>query len=353
MKVLMIGNSPSVHGGIASVINQIKNHNWLEEGIKLEFIPTYKGGNTLYKVSYFLFAFIKIFLKCMFDRPDVVYMHMSFRGSFYRKNVIHKLCCILKVPDVIHLHGSEFKKWFDESKRKTQKNICKLLRECNTVIVLGEKWNSTIKEIEPLTNTAVINNTVCVPNETVQWNENRFQVLFMGVLVQRKGVIDLIESINKLKIDRHISNMYFVIAGAGKEKECLEKKVYECGLENYVEFVGWIEDKKKEELFKESQILILPSYNEGLPIAILEAISYGMPVIATNVGDVSAAVSDGQNGYLLYPGDISGMADKLVRLNDYKVFQRMSNSSKELAKEKFSDEVYFQKLKKIFEKNNY
>ena len=96
-------------------------------------------------------------------------------------------------------------------------------------------------------------------------------------------------------------------------------------------------------------MLVLPSYNEGLPIAILEAISYGMPVVSTNVGDIASAVENDKNGYLIEPGDVESLANSLKKIFENKEkYMEMSNESRMIAECRFSDEKYFYDVKSIY-----
>jgi len=349
IKVLMIGNAPSVKGGITSVISQLLNHDWNAENVEMQFIPTYAEGNNIKKIVYFLIAYGKIIQRFRTNKPDIVHIHMSYKGSFKRKYLIHKLCKKHGVKDVIHLHGSEFEKWYNNSKESQQEKIRTLLRESSSFIVLGEKWNSVIKGIEPKTNTIVVSNTIAIPKETVRWNEDKFQVLFLGVLIERKGVKDLLKAINKLVKEKKIGKMKFVIAGTGKEEQILHEMCKEQGLNDYVTFAGWTVGEKKKDLLLDSQLLVLPSYNEGLPIAILEAISYGLPVVSTDVGDISSAVVDGYNGYLIKPGEVDKLAEKMCLVSqDKDAYIRMSESSRKLAEKEFADVHYFQTIKNCY-----
>lgn len=270
---------------------------------------------------------------------------MSYKGSFYRKYLIHKLCKKYDVPDVIHLHGSEFQKWYNESNSRTKKKIRNLLAESSAFIVLGDKWNKAVKEIEPATRTVVVSNAVHIPDYTTNWNGDTFQILFLGVLIKRKGVADLIQAISLLKKEGWLNNIKFIIAGSGSEEESLKQQASELKVEPWIEFAGWTDGKAKERYLKESQALVLPSYNEGLPIAVLEAISYGLPVIATAVGDMAAAVREGENGFLIKPGDVSALADKIKKITEDKGrYTQMSAKSKEIALTEFSDSKYFEKI---------
>lgn len=348
VKVLMLGNNLSVKGGITSVINQLLDHDWCSENVEMKFIPTYIDSNRVKKVLFFGNAYRKIVKEFKYNKPDVVHIHMSYKGSFTRKYIIHKLCKKYNIPDIIHLHGSEFKKWFDESDNRKKQQIKQLLRESNSFIVLGEKWNAIIKEIDSATNTVVVSNTVHIPNKITQWQQP-FNVLFLGVLIKRKGVSDLLKAIKILDNSRKMDNIHFIIAGSGEEESNLKAECSDLGLNELVEFTGWITGEKKTHLLEKSQMLVLPSYNEGLPIAVLEAISYGLPVVATDVGDISAAVHDGENGYLVQPGAIDNLAKAMNKvIQDRNKYLELSFNSRYLAKKVFSDELYFKQIRKCY-----
>lgn len=348
VKVLMVGNDPSVKGGITSVINQIMSHDWKADGVDMKFIPTYIETNNFKKILFFAKAYKRIKNQIKDNKPDVVHIHMSYKGSFTRKYLIHKLCKKNNIPDIIHLHGSEFKKWYDTVNEKKKNEIKTLLKEANKFIVLGEKWEHTIEEIEPATNTVVVSNTVPIPNETVKWGEP-FKILFLGVLIKRKGVSDLLKATRLLKNDFGSEKFRVVIAGSGQEEANLKNECKELGIDDVVDFVGWTDGKKKTKLLKECQMLVLPSYNEGLPMSILEAMSYGMPIVATNVGDISSAVIDGVNGYLVEPGDVNAISTSLIKLIiDPSIYNSYSTASLFQTKAYFDEKKYIENLKNIY-----
>lgn len=349
IKVLMLGNHSSVKGGITSVIEQLRGYDWNECEVEMKFIPTYIETNNIMKISYFLVAYMRIIFCFITFRPDVVHIHMSYKGSFRRKYLIFKLCRKFNIRNIIHLHGSEFEKWFYGTDEYTRRRIKELLRESDAFIVLGNEWNHAIRKMEPTTKTVVVSNTVHMPDYRIKWNKDRVQILFLGVLIKRKGVADLIEAIKLISDQNKIGNMKFVIAGSGHQEAELKERCKIYGLDPYVTFTGWVSGREKEKLLKESQLLVLPSYNEGLPISILEAMSYGLPVIATNVGDISSAVVDKRNGYLIQPGDYKKLAECIIAIAHHQeAFASMSYESRVIAEESFSDEMYFEKLLKLY-----
>ena len=353
VKVLMLGNDSSVKGGITTVINQFLEYDWKKDNIELKFIPTYIEKNNFAKVIFFVISYIKIFFYLVFWKPTLVHMHMSYKGSFTRAYLIHRLCICFKVKDIVHLHGSEFKKWYDEECNDLKKEKIKsFLRECTVMVVLGNVWKKTIEDIEPKTNIIVVNNTVPSQNECAKYNKE-FRVIFLGVLIKRKGVDDLLEAIELLRKNNNLENIKVLIVGTGIEEEYLKNKTQKLKIDKYIQFLGWVNSEQKNDLLKNSQLMILPSYNEGLPMAILEGMSYGLPIIATNVGDISEAVINGKNGYLFNPGDkieLSNLIKKIIFESNSEKWNEMSNISKKIIENKFSNKIFFQIFENLYKK---
>ena len=348
IKVLMLGNHPLNKGGMTSVISQIRDHDWSRDGISLSFIPTYIPGNPVKKILFFIIALIKILWIFAFSKPDIVYMHMSYKGSFTRKYIIHKICMLFSVKDIVHLHGSEFEKWYNSVSAHKKNKIKKLLSGCSKFIVLGCEWKNVILKIEPSTNIFIINNGIKIPKYTVHWNEKVINVIFLGVLIPRKGVADLIHAVKNIKNNNITDNIKVIIAGTGEEEDELKSLVKAERLEDIVSFEGWITGEKKKKLFLHSQILVSPSYNEGLPISILEAASYGLPIVSTNVGDISSVVKDGVNGYLIQPGDIEALSEHILLMTDKQRWEKFSHMSRKIAEEQFSIDLFYSRLLDIW-----
>lgn len=352
MKILMIGSDRSVKGGITSVVNQLLGYHW-PDNIKIEYVSTYIEQSNIIKLLFFIKNYINILLKFLFSNIDTIYIHMSYNGSFYRKYYIHKLCKLFNKKTIVHLHGSEFEKFYNNSSARTQKKIRDLLKECDVFIVLGDNWKNVILRIQPLANIIVLPNAVSLPKEMVYRRKESFQILYLGMLIKRKGVSDLIDAIKIINKENFLkkNNVKFIISGIGQEEEVLKRKVQELDLTRYIEFVGWIDNQDKKNFLMESQLLVLPSYNEGLPVAILEAMSYGLPIVSTDVGSISEAVLNNQNGFLITPGDIQGLALSIKKIVECpELWESFSKNSKRVIVSKFNEEDYFKKLINLFNK---
>ena len=352
ISVVMMGNAPSVRGGITSVISQLRRHPWEKQGIRMEFIPTFRGGSRLSKVSYFAAAFCKLWYRLRKGRVDVVHLHMSHNGSFWRKYLLHRLCGVYGVADIVHLHSSSLMEFYQNSPPAVRRRITRLFSQCAGVVVLGERWRQRVIQIAPEAVIYPLPNTVLIPPCSSQQQVHRVTFLYLGVLVERKGVMDLLTAVAQLRREEAFDGAaaHFVIGGSGEceHEQQLRRYAAEHGLEDMVTFTGWLSPQHKEQQLLSSQVLVLPSYNEGLPVAVLEGISYGLAVAATDVGDVSQVVHDGENGFLFAPGDIEALKRCLRALMQSSLRERMGAKSREMARQQLDERSYFARLAKIY-----
>ena len=141
-------------------------------------------------------------------------------------------------------------------------------------------------------------------------------LFFIGNIGQRKGVFDLITAVARLQA-QEVPPFQVVLAGpfdnAATEAE-LKRRIDEASLGPRVQFTGPVLGSRKESLFRSADIFVLPSYGEGLPMSLLEAMSYAMPSVSTEVGGIPEVLVDGESGYLIKPGDIEGLCAALAKL---------------------------------------
>jgi glycosyltransferase involved in cell wall biosynthesis len=146
---------------------------------------------------------------------------------------------------------------------------------------------------------------------TVSGNGDRVKALFLGFLIKSKGIYDMIEMAKKFERDN--LPIKIIIGGKGEEEKNFLQKIKDENLSN-LEYLGWVSGEQKINLYKGSDLLLLPSYKEGMPMVILEGMSFGLPVVSSNIAGIPDMVVDGENGYLLAPGDIDGYVEKITKM---------------------------------------
>lgn len=129
-------------------------------------------------------------------------------------------------------------------------------------------------------------------------------------LLAQKGIGYLLHSLASLRSE--FPNLVLEIAGSGPERTTLERTTRALGLTDRVRFLGWVNDLAP--LFGRWEAFVLPSLEEGLPVAPLEAMAAGLPVVATDVGGIPELVENGRTGWLVPPGDSQALAERLRQL---------------------------------------
>lgn len=285
----------SSKGGISSVI---KIYTSLYSSSL--FIPT-TGGDSIYnKLFYFVKAIILLPLYVLFKGVNIIHIHGASNISFYRKTIFIFLGKILGLRIIFHIHGGGFKEFYNNGNSKF---IHYVLKKCHLIIVLSDQWLQFFKEDLGIKNVKVLNNVIDYPDvKKEKTTSDKIQFLFLGHIYREKGIFDLIEVINENK-NFYTENIRLHIGGGMFQTEALKIYLKENKLMNVIKFHGWVTGNEKNELLNSSDVFILPSYKEGVPISILEAMSYGLGVISTNVGGVPSIVLDYKNGILIEPGN--------------------------------------------------
>ena len=137
--------------------------------------------------------------------------------------------------------------------------------------------------------------------------------LFLGRIGERKGAFDLIKAFSLLP-EGEKNNSELIMAGDGDLEEA-RNLVDHLNVSDQITFPGWIDTEERDRLLDQGSVFVLPSYNEGLPLSMLEAMAWGLPVIVTPVGGISEIVHDGENGLVVEPSNIeqlSGAMESLI-----------------------------------------
>jgi colanic acid/amylovoran biosynthesis glycosyltransferase len=140
------------------------------------------------------------------------------------------------------------------------------------------------------------------------------RMINIGRLVGQKGQLILVEASALLR-DRG-RDFEVIIIGGGTFREALEARIEELGLADHVKLVGWKTGEEVKQELLDSRGLVLPSFGEGLPVVIMEALALRRPVISTYIAGIPELVREGETGWLVPAGDVEALADAMARLID-------------------------------------
>ena len=249
---------------------------------------------------------------------------------------------------MLHLHGGGFTQFYEARGPVGQRFIRWVLNRASEVVVLTESWRRELTVIKGNDRAlTVVMNPVRLSVERPGRNgRSLVHILFLGRIDERKGVFDLLECARRLTPE--VPSLRFTLCGDGQLEQA-RGIIRRNGLEHRVSLPGWVADP--DSYLSEADIFVLPSYFEGLPMSILEAESWGLPVIATRVGGIPEIVRDGESGFLIEPGDIDSLADRLKRLaQDESLRNRMGHHGYTIVREQCREEVVARQLAKIYER---
>ncbi len=296
--VLFVGPQ-NEKGGIGAVLETYRS-----EMKGFQMISTYPSAANVNMPLFFFKQLISIFKLLITDEYiKILHVHCASKGSFMRKSLVVLLGNTLGKKTIMHVHGGLFHRFYKSSAFMTF-YVRYILRSCDRVICLTTEWRRTFSEELDLSNLSVVLNPVkTYPFKSLDPSYHSISLLFLGTITDNKGIFELVDYLQ--------SNPYYLankikltICGEGESEKLLTLLNQEHKVKN-ISFEGWVNGAKKEAMLFETDIFILPSHYEGLPMAILEAMSAGKPIISTSVGGIPSVVIPNHNGWLIEPGNIN------------------------------------------------
>ena len=302
-KVLVVGPSASL-GGIAAVIRSHRSMQlWSQAACHL--LSTYDERNWLWKLLVMLKAYTLAPREIY--RASLVHIHVAAQNSMLRKLPIALLAKLMRKPYIIHLHAASEQSVFILTPQWVVRVLFLLSYR---VIVLSDSWERIVRHHIPDARITVIHNPVSlVP--VVRQSTLAEMVLFVGKLEQRKGYVQLLEA--AAEVLRYRPNVTFCFAGHGELQQA-QTHAHLLGIERSVDFAGWVGPDDIGKYYRRATVFCLPSFDEGLPMAVIEAMSYSLPVVTTPVGGLPDLISDGADGLFAEPGNAHSIAHQLLAL---------------------------------------
>lgn len=345
-RVCLLGTSPESKGGIGTVVR-----GYVEDirpnGYAFNQIVTHEDCDGLSKISIACSALTRCLESIKKRDVDLFHIHSAFGASFYRSIPFIELISRSGVPVINHIHADDWAAFYGNASPRKQKLIKEIYSKCDKIVALSDEWADTLSSVVPAGKISVLENFTPVFDPKWMPNPGTRTVVFMSRLEKIKGCEILVEICER--VTRRLPDITFLICGEGSLQARIVDEISERGLDRNVKMLGWLSGEQRIEVLKQGSAFFLPSYGEGMPMCILEAMGVGLPVVATKVGGVPRIVKHGVNGYLCEPGDIDGLADAVVQVFlDEATYTRMSRESKHLA-ERRSIPHYADDLRAIYD----
>ena len=186
-----------------------------------------------------------------------------------------------------------------------------------------------------------------VPAQNKIEDDNKY-IMYAGRMDREKGLFDLVECGEHICNQR--SDISFILAGRGRDLNKLKKKVRKLGLRDKFIFLGQVGKDQLVQLYQNATIFAFPSYHEGLPTVLLEAMSCGLPIVATDVRGNRDLISSGEDGLLVPPRSPKEMADTiLMLLDDEKMQRRLGKNARKTIEDRYTWDTVSNKMLKCYE----
>jgi len=344
-RLIMLGTAFDTCGGVAAVVNAYRRRGLFQRW-PIDYVPTHCDGGTVRKLLTAVRALLAVAWLLLRHGRAVVHLHVASHASFWRKSVFMAIAILARCPVIFHLHGGGFRRFYEsECSAAGRRAIRFFLDRAACVIVLSTRRRAWLSEV------TANRRIVWIPNpapavERRPLRREGHTVLFLGRLSRDKGVFDLLDAVAALRVT--VPDVRLVCAGDG-DRHGVARHADRLGIADAVSLPGWTGQAEKRALMDRAAAFVLPSYVEGMPMSLLEAMAGGLPVIATDVGGIPDVVNDGVDGFLFAPGDIARL-ERLLRalLNDAALAGRVGAAARATVLRRFSADQVIARIEELY-----
>lgn len=258
-----------------------------------------------------------VFARALSTRPSLVIIFASTGASFVEKTLMASLARLVGAPVAFCPRSGLIIGMAEKS--ALGRFVIRVAARCSSILICqGKAWANFYTSIAPSARTEVIPNFIDEkPYLVVRQKPTAHPplILFLGSIETNKGIYDLVAAADILVGQGR--SFHLCMGGEGGEMARLRQRVSNAAARDSITLLGWVRQVEKIDLMGRATALVLPSYREGFPNVILEAMASARPVVASSVGAVPELIHDGVTGYLTEPGDPRGLAHSLARLIDH------------------------------------
>lgn len=309
-------------------------------------------GRVIWSPFYVCRALARISLGAWRKDAALAHFNVGDRGSLWRKGLLIRFARALRLPVVLHLHATQLIAYYAGLPAMMKRVMREIFSSATCCVVLGNIWRDfLIQEIGiDAGKVVVLYNGVprALHPRQAAGDTRCLRILFLGNLMERKGVSDLLGALALEPMSRF--DWKATLAGGGAI-DMYRQKADRLGLGSRVAFPGWVDQDQAGRLLATSDVLVLPSYDEGLPLVILEALTTGVPVVCTAVGAIPEVFEHEKTALFVQPGDAEGLAAALSRLGtDPQLREKLAREGAALYEREFSLETFGARVAAIYRK---
>ncbi len=334
----MLGAAAETRGSIASVV-QAYRAGGLMKRWPIDYLSTHGDAGPAANLGLALKAVRDFGYLLGLHRRVAVHVHTAAGGHFRRDALFMSAALAAGCPLIVHLHGTGFERLNERALQRF------FLQRAACVAVPSESMRSWVRGV------ARNARVVCVPNPVSAAKENASLtkpnlILFLGRMEAAKGIFDLLQAVAALR--SAVPDVRLACAGDG-DRLAVARFAERLGIADAVKFTGWVGPSGKRALLENAAVFALPSYEEALPMSLLEAMGAGVPPVVSPVGGIPEAVVDGVSGFLVAPGDVASL-ERLLRklLLDRALAARIGGAARETVALRFSPERALPVLEEIY-----
>lgn len=283
------------------------------------------------------------------EKPDVVHINTAFiKLAILRDTALAFAARLAKRPVLLHIHGGPFVIGdFDSS--LVEAAAKRMVRWSKKIILFSERERSSLLKRYPNADISVLPNAIAlegIPERLHRAGDVR-SIIFFGRIHRSKGLEHIIDVCRVLALGN--VSMRFECYGAGPEQAWFIPAMTEIMGEKF-SYGGVLSGKEKWNALTRADIFFLPSRDEGLPFALLEAMAAGCVPVMSDSGAVSTVIDDGRNGFIIEPGNVTTTVRKLKELlaPEFDLEPLRANACKTVA-EKFNIREYISRLDAIYD----
>ncbi len=344
-RIVMVGSALDVKGGVSAMARVCESEGlFARSGV--EYVASHCDGSAPRKLARASLALLRVAARLAARKVALLHVHLNSDASFWRKALFVAAAHRAGVPYVLHVHCGNFGRFVSERAGARGQAIARrMLVEAAAVVALSPAGAAELQAIAPGVAVEVIPNPVALaPSSSAP--EGPPVVASLGMLTEAKGALDLVRAWSVAS--RACPGARLVLAGTGEVLR-VRALVAELGLTDSIELPGWIGPAERRALLRRASVFVLASRAEALPMAVLEAMAAGVPVVATRVGGVPWMLEEGDAGVLVPPRDIGALADALGALMaDPRRRAVLSRAGRERVAREFDASVVLPRIERLW-----